>query len=210
MELVAVSGKRCFKTFCDHCGNITLQTLLSTKVGDFEEGKITYTLSGCQICEGFSLRRHPGDWTAPLRPGDVPPPKDISEQLWPEALTLPPEVPDRVRQIYQEARAIKQRSPSSFVVQIRRALEAVANEQGAEGNSLMAKTQWLIKQGLLPEVFAEMTHITRMLGNLGAHDAEKDVAPSDVQVVDEFFRAIIEYLYVARAKVAKVKALMGR
>lgn len=63
-------------------------------------------------------------------------------------------------QIYEEARAIKQRSPSSFVVQIRRALEAVANEQGAEGNSLMAKTQWLIKQGLLPEVFAEMTHIT--------------------------------------------------
>ena len=74
----------------------------------------------------------------------------------------------------------------------------------------MAKTQWLIKEGLLPEVFAEMTHITRMLGNLGAHDAEKDVAPSDVQVVDEFFRAIIEYLYVARAKVAKVKALMGK
>lgn len=49
-----------------------------------------------------------------------------------------------------------------------------------------------------------------MVGNLGAHDAEKDVASSDVQVVDEFFRAIIEYLYVARSKVAKVKALMGK
>ncbi len=115
-----------------------------------------------------------------------------------------------MRQIYQEAKAIKQRSPSSFVVQIRRALEAVANEQGAEGNTLMAKTQWLIKQGLLPEVFAEMTHITRMLGNLGAHDAEKDVLSADVQIVDEFFRAIIEYLYVARAKVARVKSLMTK
>ena len=74
----------------------------------------------------------------------------------------------------------------------------------------MAKTQWLIKQGLLPEVFAEMTHITRMLGNLGAHDAEKDVLSADVQIVDEFFRAIIEYLYVARAKVARVKSLMTK
>ena len=147
----------------------------------------------------------------PVRPGDAPKSlKEIAfEQLWPEALTLPSEAPERVRKIYQEARAIKQRSPSSFVVQIRRALEAVANEQGAEGSTLMAKTQWLIKQGLLPEVFAEMTHITRMLGNLGAHDAEKDVLPADVQVVDEFFRAIIEYLYVARAKVARVKALIA-
>ena len=115
MELVAVSGKPALRRFVIIAGTSHCRPFFSTKVGDFDEGKVTYTLSGCQICAGFALRRHPGDWTAPLRPGHTPPEKDISEQLWPDALTLPPEVPDRVRQIYQEARAIKQRSPSSFV-----------------------------------------------------------------------------------------------
>ena len=209
MELKrAVSGHQSLKSFCAHCGNITLQTILLIEVINGDEAARTYTLSKCQICDGIVLRKHPGDWNAPLRPGEKPLDKDIpSEQLWPEALTLPQEAPARVSQIYQEACTIKRQSPSSFVVQIRRALEAVAHDQNAQGNTLQAKTEWLIKSGLLPEVFGEMTHISRMIGNLGAHDAEKDVMPQDVEIADEFFRAVIEYLYVARAKVARVKAL---
>jgi DNA-binding SARP family transcriptional activator len=157
------------------------------------------------------LRRHPDDWTGPVKHGEKPLGENIHyEQLWPLALALPPEAPDRVRKIYEEARAIKRHSPSSFVVQIRRALEAVANDKSAEGKTLMTKTEWLINQGYLPEVFGEMSHISRIIGNLGAHDAENDVTEDDVEVVDEFFRAIIEYLYVASAKVAHVKQLIGK
>jgi hypothetical protein len=137
--------------------------------------------------------------------------KDVPfDQLWPPSLTLPTEAPERVRQIYQEARVIMRHSPSSFVVQIRRALEAVANDKKAEGKTLLAKTEWLIHNGMLPDVFGEMTHASRMIGNLGAHDGEKDVDPQDMEVADEFFRAIIEYLYVASAKVSKVKALLQK
>jgi hypothetical protein len=203
------------KSFCDHCGNITLQTVLSTEVVAMDDGAWTYTLSKCSICEGIILRKHPGDWNAPVRHGDkslgtdAPLGKDIPhEQLWPQPLILSSEVPERVRQIYQEAHSIKRQSPSSFVVQIRRALEAVAKDKNAQGNTLQAKTEWLIKSGALPEVFGEMTHVSRMIGNLGAHDADKDVSPEDAEIADEFFRAIVEYLYVASDKVARVKKLI--
>ena len=132
------------------------------------------------------------------------------EQLWPPTLTLPPEAPDRVRKIYHEACLIRKYSASSFVVQIRRALEAVANDKKAQGGTLQAKTESLIKSGMLPPAFGDMSHISRMIGNLGAHDAEKDVTTQEVEIVDEFFRAIIEYLYVASEKISKIKALLGK
>jgi hypothetical protein len=36
---------------------------------------------------------------------------------------------------------------------------------------------------------------------LGAHDAGVDVEPHDVKVVNESFKAVVEYLYVAPKKV---------
>jgi hypothetical protein len=53
-----------------------------------------------------------------------------------------------------------------------------------------------------------MGHISRILRNWGAHDAEIDVELEDVEVVDEFFKAIIEYLYVAPTKVKRVRSLI--
>ena len=49
-----------------------------------------------------------------------------------------------------------------------------------------------------------------MIANLGAHYAEIDVQPSDADIVDEFFRAIIEYIYIAPAKVARIRNLKGK
>jgi len=197
------------KSLCEHCGNITLQEIIATPVAD--DHTVTYSLSRCTICDGMLLRRHPEDWNAPLSPGGKPLGKNVPfDQLWPPTLTLPAEAPDRVRQIYHEACLIRKHSASSFVVQIRRALEAVANDKKAQGKTLHAKTESLIKSDMLPPVFGEMSHISRMIGNLGAHDAEKDVTDQEVEVVDQFFRAIIEYLYVASEKIAKIKVLLGK
>jgi hypothetical protein len=45
-----------------------------------------------------------------------------------------------------------------------------------------------------------------MLGNIGSHAADIAVDPSYVDTIDEFFRAVLEYVYVAPFKVAEVKA----
>ena len=70
------------------------------------------------------------------------------------------------------------------------------------------KLDWLIREGHLPEVFGQMGHINRIVRNWGAHDAQVDVESEDVEIVDEFFKAIIEYLYVAPSRVNRVQSLI--
>jgi hypothetical protein len=154
----------------------------------------------------MTLREHPGDWNASLKPGEKPLSIDIPYlQLWPPTASFSSDVPERIRTIYDEARLVQKRSPSSFAVQLRRAFEALVKDRQAEGRTLNAQVQWMIDHGQLPDVFAEMMHVARMIGNLGAHDAEQDVTDHDAEVSDKFFRAIVEYLYVAPALLERVK-----
>jgi hypothetical protein len=205
------------KSHCDHCGNITFKSWIgSHEVKVSDQDLVEYKLYRCEICENVILQKESTRFAVAITPNTPIPVKKQSittqdiEQLWPPSLVFPPEVPERIRKIYEEARNIKSKSPGSFVVQIRRALEAVTKERNAEGKVLFAKIDWLIQNGHLPQVFGEMSHISRMIANLGAHDAETDVQPSDADIVDEFFRAIIEYLYIAPAKVARVRALIEK
>jgi hypothetical protein len=46
--------------------------------------------------------------------------------------------------------------------------------------------------------------------NLGAHDAEDDVTEEDVPIILDFLEAILEYLYVATAKIAAVQARLSK
>lgn len=182
-----------YKSHCEHCGNTTFKSRIGSphKAYNSEQEYVEYTLYSCEICEHVILLRE-------------------SAQLWPSSVTFPPEVPERIRTIYEEAKYVKSKSPSSFVVQIRRGLEVVAKDKNAKGKDLFAKIDWLIQHEGLPQVFGQMSHISRLFGNLGAHDTERDVKPSDADIVDEFFRAIIEYIYIAPAKVNLIKILMGQ
>jgi hypothetical protein len=202
-------------TYCDHCGNQTFKKEIGSYFTSDETGVFeTYSLYQCSICNGATLEkaRHriPEGQVLDRRAGSPMSPTPIgeTEQLWPPPLSLPAEAPARVRQIYEEARSVMKRSPSSFVVQIGRALEAVTKDRNAEGRTLNDKLNWLIKEGRLPQVFGEMGHISRIFRNWGAHDAENDIEPGDVKIVDEFFKAIIEYIYVAPAKTERVQSLI--
>jgi hypothetical protein len=130
-----------------------------------------YKLYRCTICQHVILQKKS---------------KQDLEQLWPPSLEFPPDVPERIRKIYEEARYVKSKSPSSFVVQVRRALEAVTKEGVAEGKALFEKINWLIQNEQLPQVFGELSHISRRIANVGAHDAEIDVQSNDADIVDEF------------------------
>lgn len=203
-------------TYCDHCGNMAFKR----QVGEYhidpdDMGAFTsYALYRCEICEKPVLEQvtHqlPNDYGGSRQARIYLSAAEIVrvEQLWPALLSLPPEAPARVREIYREAQLVMKRSPSSFVVQIGRALEAVAKEKNAEGRTLNNRLNWLVAEGHLPPVFGQMGHINRLLRNWGAHDAEIDVEPQDAEVVDEFFKAIIEYLYVAPQKVRRVQRLI--
>ena len=48
--------------------------------------------------------------------------------------------------------------------------------------------------------------VVEELRNLGAHDAEDEITEADVPIILDFLEAILEYLYVAPARVAAVQA----
>lgn len=188
------------KNLCPHCGNITYQRIA--------HDLFNYRVYKCDICSEYTFQRVIREKTESTSArGKKVSVEEKLEQLYPPQTSLPAEVPQRVREIYEEAVSIRSKSPSSFVVQIRRALEAVANERKAPSGALHKQIEWMIKNNLLPDTFGKMTHITRIIGNLGAHDAEKDVSSEDTEIVDEFFRATIEYIYIAPAKVERVALL---
>jgi len=89
-------------------------------------------------------------------------------------------------------------------------LEAVFTHENAQGDSLMRKIENLIKSDRIPPLFAEMAHLARKIGNLGAHFADETVTAEDVEVVPGFVEAILEYIYVIPAKVETVRNRLSK
>ena len=128
------------------------------------------------------------------------------ELMWPEPGKMHSSVPASVQKCYAEAAAIKSRAPNAFANQIRRALEALCKDRGTGNRVLAQNIQELATRGEIPPTLAEMTDVLRMLGNIGSHAADEEIAPEYVEVIDDLFRAIIEYVYVAPWKVREFKA----
>ncbi len=88
---------------------------------------------------------------------------------------------------------------------IRRALEAICDDRGIEKGSLVQRLRQLAERGEVPPLLAEVSDTLRILGNLGAHSSDMSVTPPDTWAIDDFFRAIIEYVYVAPSKLNEFK-----
>jgi hypothetical protein len=101
---------------------------------------------------------------------------------------------------------VQQTAPNAYAVMLRRALEAICRDRGVAKSTLHDSLEELSKRGEIPPILAEMTTVLRQLGNDGAHAASRKVTVPLTWVMDEFFRAVIEYVYVAPGKLANFKA----
>lgn len=106
-------------------------------------------------------------------------------------------VPEAIKGIYEEATRVKLSSPNAFAAQIRRALEALCADRGSRKGNLQQKLADLVSRGELPATLAEAADLLRLLGNIGAHASEQSVKLNQVEAIDKFFRAVIEYVYIA-------------
>ena len=191
--------------FCPHCGNDSPQRVVSqySRFLDRKEGWVYYVLICCQTCQAPLLYNYgaesPGSdsWGFTL---------DGKELLWPLAKTLHDCVPRRIKEVYEEAARVKRRAPNAFANQIRRSLEALCNDRGASGRNLNDSLRKLSEQGEIPSVLAEMSDVLRLFGNMGSHDGDISVGPEQVDVIDDFFRAVVEYVYVAPHRIDEVRA----
>lgn len=190
--------------YCPHCGNRAPQRLLYRQC--FQER--TWSADGdevdpvpwstfvacCETCAHVLVYDNPADQLdgSDFAHGRLEYPRDDR---------LGVSIPARVAEIYMEAARIKQIAPNAFAVQIRRALEAVCENRNAKGSTLYERLRDLVAKGEMPPVLAKATDIMRLLGNIGAHSTSTSVHQLHVNAIDDFFRAVIEYLYVAPSKV---------
>jgi hypothetical protein len=100
-------------------------------------------------------------------------------------------------------------APNAFAVQIRRALEALCEDREARGSNLQKRLLDLSEKGEIPSVLAEAGDVLRLIGNMGAHASDNSVHPLLALTIDEFFRAIIEYVYLAPKKMQDFREKMN-
>jgi hypothetical protein len=145
-----------------------------------------YYVTSCETCGELSLYHVNEPSNDPLGSADL---------RWPD-IGLDDSVPSRIRKLYEGAPLLKQRFPDEFAVRIRRAVEALCADLGAEKGPLSRMLRQLAREDKLPGIYEDMTNIVRLLGNIGAHDDENTVTFEQAQLLDNFFRSLVEYIYV--------------
>lgn len=196
---------------CPHCGNRSPQPRShSVSCGD-DDYRTAYHLAQCSTCDEFVLYAEHEQERGCYPPGYEPGTHDDSHRVWPVEDRLSRHLPRRAIPHYQEAEAVRQRAPNSYANAIGRALEAVCKDRQAVGRDLAAKLQDLVAKGVLPSVLSEMADTVRAFRNLGSHEDDADgVTADDVEAIDAFFRAVVEYVYVAPAKLETVRKRLGK
>ena len=114
-------------------------------------------------------------------------------------------IPEHITKAYKNAWPLRHKLPSASVVQVRKLLERICKEQGAKGRDLFSMLSQLIASGRLPGHLADVTDLIRTVGNLGAHSADEDIDIWDAELMDDFLRFVIEYVYVVPAKVTRMQ-----
>lgn len=196
-------------TTCPHCGNDTIHEILysitttdkaysTNNPEDFIFFDISYYLTMCKTCLNISLFYDTED---DENQGEL----NDAYICYPKQKNLGNEIPESIMQNYREAIKIKNISSTAFAVMIRRGLEFLCKENSAKGQTLKKQLEDLGAKGIIPSTLAEMGNTLRFLGNIGAHATKYKIDRSEVQAMDDFFIAMLEYVYVGPAKLARLK-----
>ena len=189
---------------CPHCGNTTPHVVLfqssapqtwydsdgePTEDRENRAPGLDYAILRCTTCQDISLfsKLEFDDW-------------DLSTLRYPSDYNLDPCVPTVVASNYREAKRVQNISPNAFAVLLRRALEAMCDDRGVSRGNLASRLRDLAAKGEIPGKLAEISSVLRELGNAAAHYTAQRVTVPLTWTMDEFFRTLIEYVYVAPHK----------
>jgi len=194
---------------CPHCGNETIQEVIyfteamdqgysTISPYDIIEYTSNYYIAKCKTCKCISLfsdtefHENQGD----LREAFI---------CYPQQKNLDDDIPEVIIQTYRRAKRIQAIESTAFAVMIRRGLEFICKDKKATGNTLKEQLEDLSKNSIIPKNLAEMGDILRFLGNIGAHATTYELDKTEVQALDDFFIAMLEYVYIAPAKIYRLR-----
>jgi hypothetical protein len=194
---------------CPCCGNRTSYEVLhsaeswrameiSSKEPEASE-RVTYFMVRCVSCSDISL------WIKDYI--SVADPNAISDAYLCHPFERPVhDIPPRVLEPYNEARKVEKHSTTAYIGQMRRSLEAVCDHHAAAGRDLYQKITDLVTREIIPAQYGEIAHAMRTLGKHGAHATNYPVDDGDARMMKDLFLSLLEYLYLAPAKLARLKA----
>jgi len=119
-------------------------------------------------------------------------------------------LPESIEKAYKAALKVQDIEPNSCAVAAGRTLEAVCNYEQIRPGRLADRLKILYSLDRIPKTLAEMTNQLKQLRNLGAHAADDEITEEDASIIIGFLEAILEYLYIAPAKVATVKVRLNK
>jgi uncharacterized protein (UPF0147 family) len=191
---------------CAYCGNNTVH--VCTYREDYEEVS-DETIDGIPIWDDrwFAILK----CTTCSKPSIYKDQWDEANKKWvaalayPTPMSAPKEVPAKIREAFDEAISVLQRSPSLTAVGIRKCLEGICDDQNAQGHTLAQRINFLGSTGVIPRTLTSMMDASRAFGNIGAHFGESSLTADEVRVLIEFTLAIFEYIYVAPARIESVR-----
>ena len=194
--------------YCPHCGNTSVQTLLlmqdyidsfySVPDGEKMSEPAIYSVVRCETCAGILVYLEHTNFIEGSK-------TQFGDLAYPEQSSFNRGVPESVREIYREAVLVKNISPIAYVILARRVLEEVCLERGVSTRNLVSSLEKMAKDGIIPATLSEATNLIRLVGNAGAHASGQKITMLQVWAIDDFIKAIIEYIYVAPTKIEDFK-----
>ena len=196
---------------CYHCGNEGLLKIVGkhqhtyggpilNKYGeeidrDMQE-YFEWILLSCPVCNKVSLLQI---YSNELFNGE-----DI-DLLFPECNVNFIGVPKDIKTAFESALKVKNIDISICLLSLRRVLEAICKDQGAEGKTLVSMIKNMVDDGKLPIILNDACWIIRQLGNDAAHAGKMRVYKSDVEQTIDFLKTIIHYLYTLPVQMEQLK-----
>jgi hypothetical protein len=203
---------------CQNCHNTVTMPIIAShsQVQDhsnddgtveWSEGNV-YEILACPACDGVTFQRgyfhdqFPEEWQPVV--------------LYPTEAKRVEGLPAVIERAYAAALAVKGIEAHAFAVLVRRILEMICLEKGAQGRSLFEQLKFLAQTGVIPEQLIDIANGLRNFGNIGAHAAGVQLSENEVPVIDALCRAILENVYgaphlvgLAQQTLDRVKASVG-
>lgn len=197
---------------CHHCRNTVTMPIATShsQVREHEanggavlwsEGNV-YEILTCPACNGVTFQRgyfndqFPEEWQSVV--------------LYPTEAKKVDGLPPEIERAYTAALAVKGIEAHAFAVLVRRLLEMICLDKGAQGRSLFEQLKSLAQTGVIPQQLIDIANGLRNFGNIGAHAAGVQLSENEVPVIDALCRAILEYVYGAPHLVGLAQETLDR
>jgi hypothetical protein len=187
---------------CQHCGHRTSQIIIAqgeeSDTVELDEGQIydldfSIWFTCCNNCRRHSL----------FSALDNEPLEAVS--LFPAERMVSDKVPKEISNAYKEAIKVKKISKYAFVILVRRALEIICKHEKTEGKNLPEKIKDLGQKNIISPKLADMADLIRLIGNSSAHASDIKIDDYDIDILEDFFVAIIDYVYSVHEKIELLK-----